>query len=368
MGFRADIKSAVAGAFCALFNTDERLQRWGAGLFVSDERANILLPRSARGRFTSSGRALFCDVPPLPPFIPTAPSGQCADRYCLYVRIQATVSASGAPYDNGPNVNNSGACGYFGPLSEPYIKADQYGNLGVYVNSENQYPILTNSVGGLTNITLTPDHYRQNGQPDNCGVAPDPLPLPDADRTAPITIDNNNGDIVFGNPRLNINGDLIAPFGVKNLDIEIGGELVLNKGDINLNFGGQPTSECPITEPRTDTPPPMAEDDDPENDEKANIIGVVVVSSSSASITATEIGVDDGPNIFAPRCATVSFKIRIGNSAHWTADIPVKNKNSYIPCPGVIPAIDAYVQPEAGWISTITPVRGIVPANKVVLA
>jgi hypothetical protein len=191
--------------------------------------------------------------------------------------------------------------------------------------------------------------------------------LTDAERTRPVTINNITGVVAFAFPTLNVNGDLQVGFNLNVGELKVSGTLELNTGDINFNFGGQPTDPEAPEVPTPDAQPPDGEDDSPEPEKKANIIGVVVISKEAGSPPSTEILFPNSPSVFIPRTATVQFKIRIKNKAHWTSEIPVRSRNAYIHCPAEIDAIAVTVTADPEWFVTATPVRGIVPSNQVVL-
>lgn len=112
-------------------------------------------------------------------------SGQCADSYCLYVRVIGTVQGSGAAYDTGPNRSNSGLCGYIGPIGQPYIAPGNGGFPNVFVQTATQGAINVSNVNGINVTSLIPDHYRQNGLPDNCVPEPNPPTEPDPPPSVP---------------------------------------------------------------------------------------------------------------------------------------------------------------------------------------
>jgi hypothetical protein len=357
MSFVGGIKTAVRSAACTLFTGYDKINRLGAGIIYPDD-VDRILPLTPGGKIANNGMALFCDRPPEP-----LPPGKCATQYRVdwtYNQVRPDGTVFTAP--------NTSTNGYTGPITNFVVD-----------NRTNGYSIKLTDANGINwvitdDISDTRKPYatdvvlvRLDGLPDNCGVYEPTTPLPPGDRTINIDINGGNGPITFGFPILNINGDLSLPFNFDVGGVELSGDINLNGGDIELNFGGQPTDPNAPIVPTPDGPVPPAPMDDPDEDKPANIIGVIVVSTRINDVTATEIPQTTMPDIYAPRIADVSFKIRIKNKSHWTSDLPVKSRNAYIACPGDIDAIDVAIARRKGWSTVITPVRGFVPSNQVEL-
>lgn len=365
MSLKTDIQDAVGGAFCSLFNSYDRVNRLLAGVLYP-ERVDEVLPLSPAGKIANGGQALFCDRGTfLPPA--TWPNGQCPQGY----RVFSGTNIDGTTTGQGPQtVQANTDSPITGPVQGLRPVQQSNGRTFFYFTGPNipfngqlAYQINPIYVNPQPFVVLTPEP----GNPDNCGAPPPPEPLPVGDRTTNITVNNNTGPVVFLPPIINVNGDLSIPFQLDIGELEFSGTLELNTGDITLNFGGQPTDpDAPIV-PTPDGDPPPADNDDPDNDKPANIIGVIVVATQINDFASTQIPQTNMPDLFIPRLADVSFKIRIKASSHWTSDLPVKSKNAYIPCPGDIDAIDVVVAAQKGWSVSATPVRGIVPSNQVVL-
>lgn len=357
MSFLGDIRDSVGQAFCSGFEAYDDIARYSAGLLYP-ERVGEVYPNSPAGGLANTGIAFFCNRPPVPPDAPPFQGGQCEGvRYRVTVdvirefdgeNIGSTVNVVGPVRGAEKRVSGSNESVYvlFGPLQSDGSPSEIFVTASGNPLSE---PVISNI-------------ERIDGLPDDCGNPEENYPpLPPDDRTFPIIINNNSGQIVFGDGNLNINGDLTVPFFVNNVGIDFSGELVLNTGDVIINFGGLPSNpECEIEPPTTDEPPPPP--DEPEEPEEGlpTIVGVVVVSSVSPSkIKATEVGQQDSPNIFVPKLGHVSFKIKIGESYHWTSDIYVKNKNNYIQNPSRFPAVAVAGTPEAGVSWQLTPVKAV---------
>jgi len=102
-----------------------------------------------------------------------------------------------------------------------------------------------------------------------------------------------------------------------------------------------------------DDPVPVPE----EEEENSPIIGVLVFSAAAGTNKATLLNSNGGPNIYAPRIASVQFAIKTGDSVGWTADQDVKNLESYVPCPAPQGAIAVRVTPQPGFTLEFDPVR-----------
>lgn len=361
-----DARTAVRGALCNVLNGLEAIDRFAVNLGLPNDAPSDF-PGTPFGNIVNSGQGLFCDRLPQPLFLFTG--GQCV---CVQYDTQVTVERPGFSNSTSGNVR------VFGPITDLRIREFQPpGQSGtskavealcrgtVSCLDEPQYVTYIETPDEVVNPSFT-YIQRVDGLPDDCEREP-PEPLPEPDRTQPVTINNINGAVIFAFPILNINGDLQVGFTLEVGELKLSGTVELNTGDINFNFGGQPTDPDAPTVPTPDGVPPDADFDDPEPEKKANIIGVIVVSTSLGSNAATEVPKKFMPDLYIPRMADVSFQIRIKNKTHWTSDLPVKSKNAYIPCPGEIDAIDVVVEPQPGWQVFATPVRGIVPSNQVVL-
>lgn len=154
------------------------LGAFGLGLAIGNEVYEEVLDRP----FGPSLQDLFFpegQPEPLPVPERKTAKGQCPDNYCVYVRVIGTTT-DGTPFDNGPNLTNSGQCGNLGPLSLPYDGRSSSGSRGVYVDNALGTRVRVRPLSeGFTIQQLIPDHYRQNGQPDICFLPlVEPLPIP----------------------------------------------------------------------------------------------------------------------------------------------------------------------------------------------
>lgn len=200
------------------------------------------------------------------------------------------------------------------------------------------------------------------GGPDDCGNPEAPFPP-----VAPIeiNIDFDYGDmnefnfafpLVFAPVYVALDGTLNIPISIG--EIGLTGNINLNNDfDISLDFSGGGDSGIP-DDPDLPTGDPGEDGPDPETPNKESIIGVMVRATDFDPDRATLIPQSQGPDIIAPRCASVKFLAQFGNLTGWTPDIAVKSVREYVPCP--IPSGAAAVQVTADFGSTIafTPIRG----------
>ncbi len=354
-----DARTAVRGGLCSVLNGLEAIDRFAVNLGLP-ENAPPSFPGTPFGNIVNNGQGLLCDRQPQPLPGPRT-AGNCPALYRIDYAFTITNPSTGFTTPSTNFVEN-----VVGPISSFKITSASSPQQITVV--ERDGPRLVRDFNSTSVISDLRDvvYTRSDGQADNCPPPPI-VPLPEADRTRPITINNITGVVAFAFPTLNVNGDLQVGFTLEVGELELSGTVELNTGDINFNFGGQPTDPDAPEVPTPDGDVPDSPDDDPEEEKPANIIGVVVVSTELGNATATEVLFPNSPNVLVPRCATVQFKIRIKNKAHWTSEIPVRSRNAYIHCPGEIDAIGVVVTTDPGWVVAFTPVRGIIPSNQVVL-
>lgn len=358
MTLAGDIKGGVSAAFCGLFSGYDKVARYADGLLSVDGKGNRYRP-SLPGKVANGGIALFCDRPPFPEPGGQPATGQCPVRYNVTLTFDQ-VGLEGE-YLATQTYSRDFVLGPIGGI----VKQGAYATKKLGVSSAEGFVVVVENTAAEVDYANARDLIvvRRDGLADNCGgdVPPVYPPLLPGDTTVDIDVNNSTGPVFFFPPILNINGDLSVPFNFDVGGVELNGELQLNTGDINLNFGGQPT-DPPIPKlPTPDDNPPPGDMDDPEPEKLANIIGVIVISTRTTDLSVTEVPQSVMPDIYIPRLADVSFQIRIGNKTHWTSDIPVKSRNAWIPLLGEISAIDVGVQSRRGWTHSATPVRAIAP-------
>lgn len=207
---------------------------------------------------------------------------------------------------------------------------------------------------------------------DDCGD-PVPPPIPPyipSPTTINISYENNQQitvsedvDITVFSPKVNLIGGIFAPVTVAgntfNLvgTAELSPEFKLNLSPkINIRLGGGNTDD---PAPNPDKPIPEPE---PDEDEIRVIVGAVV-TATSVSDRQDFLPQNDNPDIAIPNLGYIAFYILVNDDAAWTADIPIKNVRSYIPCPVTTGAVDVAGSSRSGVELTIQPVWGYLGQN-----
>lgn len=338
---------------------------------------------------SAAAYASFCNQP-LPPEgrarIPFS-GGQCPAAYQVNYSLKALEIATGIVEDRT----------FFfrlqGPISRADIVSDPTEDNGriFYRATGSQEDLIQELLIDYGDLPLFPNYeffdfqvslVRRDGLPDECGDPPlVPPPFPPGQNPVPtdITYVNNEGvtvnvpiALVFGFARVNLNGTISVPVNVRfDLDptLNFDADLNLNTGDVIINVGN-PLNPGGGTEPGgdvvvdptvppppadTDTPLPPPESPDPTANRSRVIKGCFVTVSQSGA-EATIIGQDSNPDIYVPALGYVSFLIATRVSSAWTADIPIKNKRQFIPCPWELGAIEVVGTPRGNSVITITPV------------
>jgi hypothetical protein len=175
----------------------------------------------------------------------------------------------------------------------------------------------------ITKITLI-------SGPDNCGGPSIPPRYPSLpDRTFPIVIGPNNGQIVIGAGNIAINGDLIIPVRIDLPDINLNGDINLFDGGITFRLPGFELPDFPGIPDIPDFPPL-----EPPYNTAGLIVGAVVTTEeiNQNLIRGTVINQDSNPNVYGPRLGSINFFVKTPRGYGWTKDIDVKNRRQYIPC------------------------------------
>lgn len=196
---------------------------------------------------------------------------------------------------------------------------------------------------------------RSDGQPDTCGDPPGP-PVPPY---SPVTINqdfsytdnsqttvNEEGDFTVWAPVV-IGGNLIAPVTVDIGGLTINGELDIETGDFNFNFGipggGPGYEDIPVENP--DTSPEEPE----ENPEVFYGLQVFSFQSGTDPVITSDWGQESAPTLHLPRTANVWFIVPVGQGWGWIGPILCQHLNQVVMVPGGLPAIDHRVVPNTGW-------------------
>lgn len=393
-------RNAVRAAFCAALRTAQGVGEAINLVFVGAGGGQGISPKTNVPRIS----ALICNepAPRFPPSVQFPKGGQCG---CVAYRLQGyltrTTAAANLSFTTtvwGPVIGfvpietSVGRTGYSVRCRGIATATCASGIVSVDIGSGD-------SGGTIAGIVVT-SIRRVDGQPDNCGDPRDddpidwpPTGIPVVGPPAFYPPDGGNLPdvsfspiVVFFKPELDANLNVNIPFTL-NTDINIGagatlslsGTLNLNTGDVTFNFNGGDRPSLPIGNGNCDNPvepvrplpepggggKPKPEDDDVEDD--TVIVGVAVrVSSISPTVKASTIFQSGNPDIYAPSLGHVSFFITDSNGAKlgWTTDIPVKNKEQFIPCPYEYGASGVSGSPQPGVSWSLTPIRRKVPRAK----
>lgn len=206
------------------------------------------------------------------------------------------------------------------------------------------------------------------GGANNCGDPPPVFPPPgdiiiegddityEGDDNISITVPTS---FIFSPVYVDLDGSLNVPVTIDVGGVEFSGTLeIAPEFNLDLRPGGIETGPGIVDDPTVPdevddpTPPP---DDEPD---ELPIIGVLVFSNLDDRNRATQLSSTGGPDILAPRIASVQFAIKTGNSIAWTSDQDVKSKEAYIPCIPPQGAVAVRVTFLDGAVGRFTAVRG----------
>lgn len=376
--FLDEIGRAVRQTACAVIATNDAVNGFMEGVGVPGAEAYANRTRALRRQLCDNNDD---SVPtPTPPFT----GGQCSG-----VEYEVQVLRNGytrIECDDGSTSQRTGpgnlTVTVYGPISglrrvdidqgdcgprASRILLDAFDSNGDPI-SPTIYPVSVNgaffSIGdfdvSITSIT------RVDGQPDNCGDIPTPIP-PYAPTPTNVTINYENNqeitvnedvDITIFAPQVNLIGGIFAPITIAGNTfslvgtVELTPEFKLNLSpEITVNLGGGNT-DSPTPNPDRPIPEPT-----PDPNERRVIVGAIA--------TATSVGgrqdflpQDANPDIAIPNLGYVAFYINTPNGTAWTEDIPIKNVRSYIPCPNPAGAIDTAGTGRPGIAIQVQPVWG----------
>lgn len=366
------VRETVRNAYCTFADQGENLAAF-LNAAVNNPLPNIRTPISPDEYVGLT--AWICNRPPAPidpnPFDPPLPIGQCSTSYVVGVDYQPGGISGSEPAD-------STAPGTFqGPFNNFRRETSSNGQQWEWkVDGVNASDIFLGAVFKSGFPDPTGEFYarRVDGLPDDCSDGtpniPPPVPVPDIpgdividDPAGPITIPVGVGFLI---PVITVSGELNVGFDLRGSEFELSGTLNVSTGDINLNFGGnKPDNKlCCLPEFPDFDPPPT--DDDPDEEEDDRIIDGVVVTTTMVQegIKPSTIGQQLGPDFYHPRLGNVHFKIKIGSAFVWTEDIPVRNRQQYVPCPISFGAAGVVGDPIQGVQWTLTPVYRTIPRSE----
>lgn len=368
MNFRDSIEQATRASICAVLAGTEAAA-W-VGNALTPPWVDNPVPETVR-----KARLAACSNPdavvdvPLPPFF----GGQCegVEYDVTVVRNSYTRRRCSNGSTSTIALNSSITVRVYGPIGGLQTQETSQGDCGassvrvvlnafdssgnpdsliVYSATENPLSFAIDAVDVEISSVI-----RIDGQPDDCGNPPAPAPPP----YSPITINqdfsytdnsqttvNEQGDFTVWAPII-IGGNLIAPVTVDVGGLTINGELNLETGDFNFNFGipsgGPDYEDIPVENPNPEDEGP---DDNPDI-----FYGLQVFSfeSGSSPLVTSSWHQETAPTLHLPRTANVWFIVPVGPGWGWVGPIPCQHGNQVVMVPGGLPAIDHRVIPNTGW-------------------
>lgn len=356
--FRAAMEGAVRSAFCQMLRANNGLQEY----FVRNGFSPARIPLGLGGFLYR----LACSREPAPQVGGGIEGGQCQGVNYGFVSVYRYRSAPTEPWVGD---TRTVACpsSFFGEISNvredtigggKSLWVDGFDSLGNPLTIEAANFSTANDSFEFESISFTA--VRCDGNPDDCGSLPAPSPPSnyndiDIDVDYNIDVDNQVSipvNITFQAPRLDITNNINIPVAINfndpllNVEVNASANFNISTGDINFNFGGNSGGDDRSprnpdkTEPIEPPPPPPGDtgdegDEDPEDPTRVTVIRGALVTISEPDPSASVIFQEDGqPDIYAPNLGFVHFRVRIGSGiSAWLADIPIKNKRQYIPCP-----------------------------------
>lgn len=319
----------------------------------------------------------YCDLPPsdsLDDFLPGQPQiqgGQCPTDYALEFRMRVFQFSQSCEIEErvATRVVEGPILGFRlrNPISYSACPDNPDGSQiieGLF-GGNSAFTAIIQEPGGpnsvITSFTVQ-NLGRIDGLPDDCGELPPeppPNPTPPIDPRPPsIDIDIDFPSIgpvsvtfspTIGPLYTDVNFDVRVPVTVKieapSLDLDFDIDI-----DINLSDPTKPPDLPPEKPPKDDDdrpappdcPPPVSCDEEPEEEpegpvppapqdedgDEREVIGVAVRTTAIGELgTATLIGQESNPDIYAPNLGYVAFAYSSEGSEEklWGADIAVKN-------------------------------------------
>ena len=373
MNFADSLAQETLGAICNLIGTFENLSGLFARLPQLYGEADFSLS------FWEQLNRLTCDRPTPPGPYPT-PLPQCdAIEYSL-VFTYSCVNDAQCGVVNRSNVPIT----VWGPVEGFRVAPNPNAatNHELFITARHDSPTSPIEERARTTFThfrisgcppdpvfVSLDVTRPDGQTDACDeIFPiPPLPPPgwniiNNNNFTWNDIDNNqiteNLSLTFGFAYISLSGELNVPVNVDVGGINFNGTFNFNKGlfefELNPDFGSNPGNRNPdVREPSNPLNPPLPdepttpdeideipqdddvieddESDDPNNEASSKIVAArVIVTQVGGSVG--ELYQDSNPNIALPNYGYIQFFIPTSEIAGaWTSDIPVKNRNNFIP-------------------------------------
>lgn len=369
--FKDELVNGIRNAFCTILEIQNNYYGYVArGPFVTARYAQLV---------TAVAYRLLCNREPPPEPDPPFTGGQCPTRYT--VNYNVTYDTRAIP---PPNIvtDPKSATLVWGKIKGIRVQQGTTDQVFIIGGSSSDpdatvdYPgfsVVQASGQGILSAAIT-SVVRTDGLPDTCGDPPIPTPTPTPGYNETdiniIYTDNSDDDVslsvpfIFAPITVNLKGELTVPIriDVGDVDFQLGGDINLSTGGIDINFGnrnynrnGQPNPdsyECP-----TDTPgiPPTVPEpvlppspNDSEDSTTRVLRGVIVTVTSIEPGVSTLIFQGSNPDLYVPDLGFVQFQVAIGTRSAWLRDVPVRNQRHFIPCEWEAGAISVRGTPRPG--------------------
>lgn len=353
--FLEEIGRAVRQTACAVISVNDAVNGFMEGIGTPGASEYADRTRALRRQLCDNNDPV---VPaPTPPFT----GGQCDTIYAVTYRVKNGQSPWAQQTTNFP-----------GPIQGLEFRSEPAPNDRV----RKQW--LIKHAGGEDSLILVPSAFpdqvvlaeilnvaRIDGQPDDCGDVPTPIP-PYVPTTTTVNISYENNqqitinedvDVTVFAPQVNLIGGIFAPITISGNNFSLIGnaeftpEFKLNLSP-RINIGAPGNTDNPVPNPSEPIPEP--EEEDPTR----MIVGVIVTTTDLDLSRIGQISQDGNPDIFIPRLGSVSFYITTPNGNAWTTDVDIKNLRCYIPCPVPSGATDVAATPQNGIHFSVQPVWG----------
>lgn len=366
VSFGAGIVDGIRRGYCAYFRQIQNYDAWF-------ERVTSL---GAPGPIQDLSDALYrwqCGTEDDPPQLPPPPfsGGQCPIDYQVTGTLQLNLASTGEPFSTSTVTSTAaGFSSLRGPITGTYLGASD----GGVITAEGPrqffvYDPANFTVGSWSITSVTPSNPAIS---DECGDPPVVLPPP-TNIEINIDIDYDGGSVTnipvtIGPFFVAVGGAIYAPIEINLPDVNLTGNLNLTpefsfSPEFNLNIGGVETTPDGEPPPSNPSGPGEEEPEEPEEPPTGDrrIIAVTCSGRIEDDARATGIYQEIGPDIYAPRLASVRFGTVINGVLFWSNDVPVKGLRSVIECPIPWGATEVVLNAEPGVAMNYSPVRALPP-------
>lgn len=286
----------------------------------------------------------------------------------------------------------------FDAVAVAYETADAPNPTEIVLGSFSRNNLECDPTSELVDVTISPPP----GEVDDCpGYIPPPPPPPGWNQVIinNFTWINNAGDVVnegdlnleFGLAYINADLDLEMPVKIDVGGISFNGTFNFDRGafefdfsrDVVNNFGppsprppdgadpnpGPPLPNNPDKPGDIEPDPDVDEGDDSGDGDDEGVDRIVAARVVVNSVNSESIGTfiqNRNPDIAIPNYGYIQFFIETeGGFGGWTADIPVKNANHFIPCPWPDGATNVRGTPRRGVLWGIQALRSSIPTKRI---